>query len=93
MERKFDTKIQRNVHNAIAFIYFLEKASPLTTVLNFANPRKPGGGFMEGSQGREEQICHATTLLPTLEKHMNRLECFQKSEQKVKAELQLLQEE
>ena len=40
-----------------------------TVLLNFANPRKPGGGFMEGVLGQEEVIAHTTTLLPTLEKH------------------------
>ncbi|KAJ3502523.1 hypothetical protein NLJ89_g8849 [Agrocybe chaxingu] len=35
-------------------------------VLNFASAKKPGGGFINGSQAQEESIARASTLYPSL---------------------------
>ena len=35
-------------------------------LLNFANPIKPGGGYLDGKEGQEGSICRQTLLFPTL---------------------------
>ncbi|KAK5118873.1 hypothetical protein LTR62_000082 [Meristemomyces frigidus] len=39
---------------------------PNVTILSFASPHKPGGGFMEGANSQEEFICARSTLYPAL---------------------------
>ena len=36
-------------------------------VLNFANPRRPGGGIRETPYTQEENLCHNTTLLASIQ--------------------------
>ena len=35
---------------------------PRPLVLNMANPDRPGGGFVDGSAGQEEELCRRSTL-------------------------------
>jgi len=38
------------------------------SVLNFANPKNPGGGFLKGHNAQEESLCKASTLYPVIKK-------------------------
>lgn len=38
-------------------------------VLNMANAKKPGGGFLGGARAQEEQLCHRSNLFPRLKLH------------------------
>ena len=49
------------------------KAGPLdpcrrVAILNFASPRRPGGGVLTGASAQEEAICRITNLYPCLAK-------------------------
>lgn len=38
-------------------------------VLNFANRKRKGGGYLQGATGQEESLCRRTTLYPVLDHH------------------------
>ncbi|KAI0173181.1 hypothetical protein GGR52DRAFT_590354 [Hypoxylon sp. FL1284] len=42
-------------------------------ILNMASPLSPGGGFLGGATGQEENLCGRTTLLPSLRDAFYRL--------------------
>lgn len=56
-----------------------EKQTKKICVLNFANPFKPGGGYLNGRMAQEEALCRQTLLYPTLEH--SRMYEFNKSDQ------------
>ena len=73
-------KIPRDIHRKCAIRIFdcssitaaidCHSAHPSVKIclLNFANPIKPGGGYLNGREGQEGSICRQTLLYPTLGK-------------------------
>ncbi|KDR74985.1 hypothetical protein GALMADRAFT_519530 [Galerina marginata CBS 339.88] len=63
--REYSTLIgARRLRNLVDLLP--ETENKTVGVLNFASAKKPGGGFINGSQAQEESIARASTLYPSL---------------------------